>query len=87
MVFRSLATFQSYWQSALKGIRNPNALVQSATGGNPATLVQRARNISRAQLVAGGVVAAECLGFFTVGEMLGRFKVVGYHGEVHHEEH
>jgi hypothetical protein len=36
--------------------------------------------------VAGGVVAAEVLGFFTVGEMIGRMKLVGYHGEAgaHH---
>jgi len=32
--------------------------------------------------VAGGVLVAECLGFFTVGEMIGRFKLIGYHGEV-----
>ena len=45
------------------------------------------RGISRAQLVAGGVLLAECLGFFTVGEILGRFKLIGYHGDAHPGEH
>lgn len=43
--------------------------------------VQRLRGIDRAALATGGVVLAECLGFFTVGEMIGRLKIVGYHGE------
>jgi F-type H+-transporting ATPase subunit g len=40
------------------------------------------RNVNRTQALAGGVLFAECLGFFTVGEMIGRFKLIGYHGEV-----
>ena len=39
------------------------------------------KGVSNAQLATAGVIAAECLGFFTVGEMIGRFKIVGYHGE------
>ena len=35
--------------------------------------------------MTGGVVLAELLGFFTVGEIIGRVKIVGYHGDVHHE--
>ncbi|KAI1082011.1 mitochondrial ATP synthase g subunit-domain-containing protein [Whalleya microplaca] len=81
------ATVQSYYQSALKQLQNPSALLQTISKATeqvtsqPASLIQRARNISNAQLAAGGVVAAECLGFFTVGEMIGRFKIIGYHGE------
>ncbi len=48
---------------------------------------QQIRNLSRAQLAAGGVLLAECLGFFTVGEMIGRFKLVGYRGETHAAHH
>ena len=33
-----------------------------------------------------GVVTAEVLGFFTVGEMIGRFKLVGYRGDREHHE-
>jgi F-type H+-transporting ATPase subunit g len=61
-------------------MQNPAALAQSMLkSANP----QQVRNISRTQVVAGGVLLAECLGFFTVGEMIGRFKLIGYHGEVH----
>ncbi|XXH05507.1 L-arabinitol 4-dehydrogenase [Hypoxylon texense] len=88
----SITTFQSYYQNALKSIQNPtarNALLQSVSKAaqSPATLIQQAQNISRAQLVAGGVLAAECIGFFTVGEMIGRFKIIGYHGDKHAAHH
>lgn len=76
----SIATFQTYYQNILKSIQN-RSILQS-----PQNLIAQARNLSNAQLAAGGVVLAECLGFFTVGEMIGRFKLVGYHGETasHH---
>lgn len=53
---------------------------------NPESL-QSVRNMNLAQFTAYAVIAAQVLGFFTVGEMIGRMKIVGYHGEVHHEEH
>lgn len=86
-ISRSLETFQSYWRNVYKQIQNPGAIVEAASQTaskatqQPASIVERVRNINRAQVAAGGVVLAECLGFFTVGEMIGRFKVVGYHGE------
>ena len=80
---RPMSTVQSYFQSALKTVQNPQALLQTASKGaqQSASIVQQARNINRNQLIAGGVIAAEVLGFFTVGEMIGRFKIVGYRGE------
>ncbi|KAI1333845.1 GroES-like protein [Xylariaceae sp. FL0016] len=83
----SMQTVQSYWQNAYKTLQNPSSLIQTASqtankaAQQPASLMQRVQNMNRASLIAGGVVAAECIGFFTVGEMIGRFKVVGYHGE------
>ena len=83
----SVQTFQTYFQNAWKTLKNPTALMQTASqtaskaSQQPASVMQQARNLNRAQVVAGGVVLAECLGFFTVGEMIGRFKIVGYHGE------
>ncbi|KAJ2972919.1 hypothetical protein NQ176_g6884 [Zarea fungicola] len=76
----SLATFQTTYQNLWTSIQNRSILK------SPQNLVQQIRNLGTVQLVAGGVVAAECLGFFTVGEMIGRFKIVGYHGETesHH---
>jgi F-type H+-transporting ATPase subunit g len=58
----------------------------SAAGGTtPESILSSVRNVNGKQLASIGVVFAELLGFFTVGTMIGRMKVVGYHGEVHHE--
>lgn len=89
-IYSSVNTFQSYFNRALGAIKNPGALLQSTaakTGAaNPSSIAERVRNVSTAQVVGGGVVLAEVLGFFTVGEIIGRFKLVGYHGEkeAHH---
>ncbi|KAI0473767.1 GroES-like protein [Xylariaceae sp. FL0804] len=86
----SVQTMQSYYQNAFQRLRNPSTLLQTASqtaskaAEQPASILERVRNISRGELIAGGVIAAECLGFFTVGEMIGRFKIVGYHGETGH---
>ncbi|POR38019.1 ATP synthase subunit g, mitochondrial [Tolypocladium paradoxum] len=74
----SIATFQTYYQNLWRSIRT-GSIFQA-----PQNLIHQVRNLSTTQLVTGGVVFAECLGFFTVGEMIGRFKIVGYHGEVGH---
>ncbi|KAM0237999.1 hypothetical protein ACHAPO_003875 [Fusarium lateritium] len=76
----NMATFQTTYQNLIKSIQN-RTIIQSSQN-----LVQQVKNIGPAQLAAGGVVAAEVLGFFTVGEIIGRFKLVGYRGEVssHH---
>jgi F-type H+-transporting ATPase subunit g len=44
-------------------------------------MLHRLRALSSQELGVVAVVSAELLGFFTVGEMLGRFKLVGYRGE------
>ena len=74
----SVATFQNVYQGLWRSVQNRSAFQA------PQAVLQQVRNMGTAQLVAGGVVAAECLGFFTVGEMIGRFKLVGYHGETAH---
>ena len=73
-----MATLQTTYQNLWTSIRT-GSLFQS-----PQTILNSVRNLGTTQLVAGGVIAAECLGFFTVGEMLGRFKLVGYAGEPAH---
>lgn len=83
----SAATFQSYFNRALSAVKNPGSLLQSTatnTANAPASAINQARNISTTQFVGAGVLFAEVLGFFTVGEMIGRFKLVGYHGETEH---
>lgn len=84
-----MATVQTYWQGLLRRVQNPSALAQSAgktATQQPASIFQTFRTQSPATLAASGVLLAECIGFFTVGEMIGRFKIIGYHGEtgVHH---
>ncbi|EPE10187.1 atp synthase subunit g [Ophiostoma piceae UAMH 11346] len=69
------ATFQTAFESAYKQLQNPAKLIQSAT-----SVVKSARSVTPTQLAAGGVLAAELLGFFTVGEIIGRFKLIGYRG-------
>lgn len=88
----SISTFQAYFNRALNAAKNPQSLLQSASNASakaptPASAVNQIRNLSRAQIVGGGVLLAEVLGFFTVGEMIGRFKLIGYHGETGHAHH
>lgn len=80
----SISTFQTYFQNLLNQLWHPTAFFSNLTRSlNP----QQLRNLSRTQVVSGGVLLAECLGFFTVGEMIGRFKLIGYHGETHAAHH
>ncbi|PNY24915.1 ATP synthase subunit g, mitochondrial [Tolypocladium capitatum] len=76
----SMATFQTYYRNLWRSVQT-GSIFQA-----PQNFIQQVRNLGTAQLATGGVIFAECLGFFTVGEMIGRFKLVGYHGEVsqHH---
>ena len=78
--FSPLSTFQQYFQSLLKGVRNPGSLF-SFGSASPESILSRVRNVDRAHMASGAVLLAEVLGFFTVGEMIGRFKLVGYRGE------
>ncbi|KAK4202495.1 mitochondrial ATP synthase g subunit-domain-containing protein, partial [Triangularia verruculosa] len=81
----SVSTFQTYFQNLWKQLQTPGVFFsQLAKSLNP----QQVRNLSRTQVAAGGVLLAELLGFFTVGEMIGRLKIVGYRGgqkaDAHH---
>lgn len=90
-----MQTVQGYIQPMRNAVSNPSNLVSRATNAtenaaasvvnSPQSVMTRIRSMDSATLVAGGIVAAETLGFFCVGEMIGRFKVVGYRGG--HSEH
>lgn len=86
---RSASEFQSYLQPVINAVRNPSTIMSSASsaarGAAPEGILSGIRNVNRKQLVSVSVVFAELLGFFTVGTMIGRMKIVGYHGEVHHD--
>ena len=73
----------------VNAVRNPSTIISSArsaaSGAASDGILSSIRNVNRKQLTSVSVVFAELLGFFTVGTMIGRMKIVGYHGEVHHE--
>ncbi|KAH8790516.1 putative sorbitol dehydrogenase [Hyaloscypha sp. PMI_1271] len=81
-----VSTFQAYFQRAVKSVRNPAALLPSSANATPSSVLNQIRNLNTSQIVAGAVVGAELLGFFTVGEMIGRVKLIGYRGDTgaHH---
>lgn len=80
----SVAQFQSYFQPLTGALRNPSSLFSRISSYDPQAVLQSVRNLNRQQLAQVGVFGAEILGFFTVGTMIGRMKVVGYHGEPAH---
>ncbi|KAI9714584.1 MAG: hypothetical protein M1812_006389 [Candelaria pacifica] len=86
----SFASFQAYLQPLINAARHPaSVFTQTTTTSNtmaPETILGQMRNLNGQQMVGGVVVLAEAIGFFSVGEMLGRFKLVGYrssNGEHH----
>ncbi|KAL9137687.1 MAG: hypothetical protein Q9175_001105 [Cornicularia normoerica] len=85
-----LAAFQKYTQSVINAIRNPASLLNHTTDTastvSPEGILSQIRNANMQQLISAGVVGAEVLGFFTVGEMIGRMKLVGYRGDTEHHE-
>lgn len=80
-----MATFQTYFEPVLNVFRNPSTVKNLPS---PQGLINRVRNANAKEIALAGVTAAEVIGFFTVGEMIGRMNLVGYRGEVeHHGEH
>lgn len=83
-IFRALSTVESYFQRIIMHIRNPNALIKSLSSTNTREIFHRARNLSSSDIAASAVTFAEILGFFTAGEIIGKFQIIGYKGEVSH---
>lgn len=89
-----MQTIQGYLQPALNAAKNPSTLFNRvASEANqaaqkvqqePANVLSQVRNLSREQWLSAGVVAAEVIGFFSVGEIIGRFKLVGYRAKEQH---
>ena len=83
-----MQTLQPYLTRVQNAVRNPQSLLQrgseqaSAVADTavtkPETFLVRLRNLDSATLTQVGVVTAETIGFFSIGEMLGKFKIVGY---------
>ena len=73
---------QNYMQPAMNMLRNPSSLMNrvasEANSMQPQNVLSQVRGMSSAQWASIGVVVAEVIGFFSVGEIIGRFKLVGY---------
>jgi F-type H+-transporting ATPase subunit g len=67
-------------------LRQPQTLLHGSSA-QPSNILARVRNASNKEYAAVGIIAAEVIGFFSVGEMLGRLKVVGYRSSAPHGEH
>ncbi|KAK6350317.1 hypothetical protein TWF696_006548 [Orbilia brochopaga] len=90
----SLEAFQTFYRPYVGPLLNPAnwwGQIKSIRPSisklpDPETAWNRAQKISREELTNYAIVAAECVGFFTVGTMIGRRKIVGYRGGVreHH---
>lgn len=92
-----MQTVQQYLQPVTNALRNPSALGSQtakaaersadAAINSPQSFLTRLRNLDNATLTSVGIITAETIGFFSVGEMIGRFKIVGYRGAGGHEHH
>lgn len=82
---RSIEAFQSYLTSFTHIVRNPTAFFSTAENTansvNIGGIMSRIRNFNTQQLASVGIVTAEVLGFFTIGEIIGRLKFIGYQGD------
>ncbi|KAI9730760.1 MAG: hypothetical protein M1834_005729 [Cirrosporium novae-zelandiae] len=83
-------SFNTYYKMIMENIRQPRSLLTRVTKSplTPESALQQLRNVDRQQAANAAVIFAEVMGFFTVGTMIGRMKIVGYRGgNTHHEEH
>ncbi|KAF2169237.1 hypothetical protein M409DRAFT_20461 [Zasmidium cellare ATCC 36951] len=92
----TIQTVQSYLTPITNAVRNPSTFgSQTAKAAertaetavnNPQSFLTRLRNLDSATLTQVGIIGAETIGFFSIGEIIGRFKIIGYRGG-HHEHH
>lgn len=85
---RSGQQVRAYFQPLVNAIRTPSSLVAQNPGLlQPQQYLNTIRSINRQQLITAGIVTAEVLGFFTVGEMIGKRKIIGYSSDAPAAEH
>lgn len=92
-----MQTVQEVVNPLTKAVRNPagygsqTAKAADKTAetaiNNPQSFLTRLRNLDHATLTTVGVTTAEVIGFFSIGEIIGRFKVVGYRSTGAHAHH
>lgn len=89
---RSQEAFKLYFDSIFRIVRHPGAFFFGGASENTTLItardvLSRIRNVNREQLISSGIIFAEVLGFFSIGEIIGKRKIVGYRGDVEHGEH
>lgn len=92
-----MQTVQEVINPLTKAVRNPAGLgsqyskaaekTAETAINNPQSFLTRLRNLDHATLTTVGVTTAEVIGFFSIGEMIGRFKIVGYRSSGAHAHH
>jgi F-type H+-transporting ATPase subunit g len=80
---------QKTYDPVITALRNPYNAGHHAQGLINAIpgYLNSARNMDRKQMVGVLIIIAEVIGFFTVGEMLGKMKIVGYSGPGSQTQH
>jgi len=83
-----VGTFQKAFTPIIDALKNPRPLLDklaTSPAFQTASILARYKSLSRIELAQAGVLVAETLGFYTVGTMIGRRKIVGYrHGNSNH---
>ncbi|KAK6533295.1 hypothetical protein TWF694_002248 [Orbilia ellipsospora] len=90
----SLEAFQKFYSPYVSPLLNPSSWwghIKSirpriSSLPDPEAALQSIQAVPKQTVAQYAVLAAECIGFFTVGTMIGRRKIVGYRGGVkeHH---
>ena len=86
-----MATISQHLQPVMNALKNPSGLLNAgartaeSASAQPVNVLNRLRGLSRTQWIGAGIVAAEVAGFFSIGEIIGRFKLVGYRTRDHSE--
>jgi F-type H+-transporting ATPase subunit g len=81
-----LQQFQTELQPLIKLLQNPKQLANTVSSSpllQPSNLLSTVKNADTATVTKYAVVAAEVIGFFSVGEIIGRMKLVGYRSSRH----
>lgn len=73
--------FQSTWKSIYA---NARPTLQSISFKDA---LAKAQAVSSKEVATYGIIAAEILGFWTVGEIIGRQKIVGYRHKIESHHH
>jgi len=84
-----MAHMQKTYDPIITALRNPYNAGHHAQGLVNALpgYLNRARNMDSRQMWGVAIIVAEVLGFFTVGEILGKMKIVGYSGPGSQTQH